>query len=88
MLFLTLLQSSKHKKKKKKKTNKQASKRENILDLSKHLDKSVTVKFAGGREGFFFLNCFIYFIFVLSIVHKKNKISFLISHSAWSFKRI
>lgn len=29
-------------------------KKENILDLSKYMDKKITVKFNGGREGGFF----------------------------------
>lgn len=28
-------------------------KKENILDLSKYMDKQITVKFSGGREGAF-----------------------------------
>lgn len=28
-------------------------KKENILDLSKYMDKQITVKFTGGREGAF-----------------------------------
>ena len=28
-------------------------KKENILDLSKYMDKQITVKFTGGREGMF-----------------------------------
>ena len=31
-------------------------KKENILDLNKYMDKAVTVKFNGGREGEFFLS--------------------------------
>ena len=30
-------------------------KRENILDLTKYMDKEITVKFNGGREGVWFL---------------------------------
>ena len=30
-------------------------KKESILDLSKYMDKQVTVKFSGGREGMFVL---------------------------------
>lgn len=34
-------------------------KKENILDLKKYMDKRITVKFNGGREGsFFFLTSF------------------------------
>lgn len=31
-------------------------KKENILDLTKYMDKEVNVKFNGGREGVFFLS--------------------------------
>lgn len=31
--------------------NKERPKKENILDLSKYMDKRITVKFNGGREG-------------------------------------
>jgi len=31
--------------------DKEKKKKETILDLSKYLDKSIRVKFAGGREG-------------------------------------
>jgi hypothetical protein len=30
-------------------------KKENILDLNKYMDKAMTVKFSGGREGEFYL---------------------------------
>ncbi|KXH27500.1 LSM domain-containing protein [Colletotrichum salicis] len=33
-------------------------KKENILDLSKYMDKQITVKFNGGREGAFTSPCF------------------------------
>jgi hypothetical protein len=35
-------------------------KKENILDLGKYMDKKITVKFTGGREGEFCLLHFIY----------------------------
>lgn len=31
--------------------NKERPKKENILDLNKYMDKRITVKFNGGREG-------------------------------------
>jgi len=33
-------------------------KKENILDLGKYMDKKITVKFTGGREGTFSLSFF------------------------------
>jgi len=41
-------------------TDKEKKKKETILDLSKYLDKSIRVKFAGGREGVFAKCFFIY----------------------------
>lgn len=35
-------------------------KKENILDLAKYMDKQITVKFNGGREGVCFLSSFFY----------------------------
>ena len=35
-------------------TQQEKPKRENILDLTKYMDKEITVKFNGGREGGFF----------------------------------
>ena len=34
--------------------------REAILDLGKYLDKAITVKFTGGREGWFLPNAYIW----------------------------
>lgn len=41
-------------------------KKENILDLTKYMDKAITVKFTGGREGWctlYFLQCTIRMIY-------------------------
>jgi U6 snRNA-associated Sm-like protein LSm7 len=35
---------------------KEKPKKENILDLSKYMDKEICVKFSGGREGVFALD--------------------------------
>lgn len=38
-------------------------KKENILDLARYTDKEITVKFNGGREGPWFLSCFLVLLF-------------------------
>lgn len=39
--------------------NKERPKKENILDLSKYMDKRITVKFNGGREGKLIPGCLV-----------------------------
>lgn len=54
-------------------------KKENILDLTKYMDKAITVKFTGGREGLHPLHSLFF------AVHNKDDLWFTVCwpYSAW-----